>query len=285
MSGGVQMTLSDKCFSDFLYLVHQLTGITVAHNRAFMVEGRLRKRVLALGLKGYEDYLVFVTESPAEQEKFIDLITTNETYFFRTPRIWDYIEKTFLPAWFVENSHRTFQAWSAAASSGEEAHSLGIICHAFREKNPRFSFEILGTDISEEMIRRCQRGEYKGRSVDIFKKSRPEQFIKFMQKNSNATFSVVPEIKTSLRFQTHNLFDSLKEKQTFDLILLRNVLIYFTAEDQEKAIRLLAPFLSKSGVLIIGESESLSYVKTEFSLVEPLIYRHSVESFLEKKVG
>ena len=113
------MTFTEKCFLECLALIHELTGITVATNRVSMVEGRLRKRVLLLKLESYEDYLKLVKQDKKEQVFFIDLVTTNETYFFRTPRIWDYLETKFLPEWFAKHPKQVFTAWSAAASSGD----------------------------------------------------------------------------------------------------------------------------------------------------------------------
>lgn len=83
----MEVVLNEKCFGDFLKLIHELTGITIATNRTSMVEGRLRKRVSALKLSSYEEYLSFVKQDKGEQVNFIDLVTTNETSFFRTPHI------------------------------------------------------------------------------------------------------------------------------------------------------------------------------------------------------
>lgn len=264
--------LSDKCFGDLLSLIHSLTGITIASNRKSMVQGRIRKRAMQLALNDYESYLELVKSDLNEKNIFIDLITTNETYFFRTPRIWDYIEKVFLPNWYKDHPKKIFMVWSAAASSGEEAHSLGILCQSFKEKHPGFSYQILGTDISQEMVQLCQKGLYCGKSIESFKKARPDMFMKYMIKAEDSFYQVNADIKSRLKFQTHNLFKSQIFADAFDLILLRNVLIYFTAQDQEVVLAKIAPRLSEAGVLIIGESESLSHIQHEFKHIEPLVY-------------
>lgn len=280
----MEIILSEKCFGDFVKLIHELTGINIAMNRTSMIEARLRKRLVALSLPSYEAYLKLVQENRDERNQFIDLVTTNETYFFRTPRIWEYIEKKFLPNWLAAHPKKVFTAWSAASSSGEEAHSLGIICQAYKEKNPSFLYQITGTDISNEMVGLCRQGLYSGKSIDSFRKSRTDLFEKYMQKTKYDKYQVIPEIKSRLRFQQHNLFLPYKAEDHFDLILIRNVLIYFQGQDQEKVLSLLAPRLSKDGVLVIGESESLSYIDTSFKLIEPLIYSHS-DYVLTKKVS
>lgn len=269
----MSVVLNDKCLNDFIKLIHELTGITIASNRNSMVEGRLKKRLSTLGLSSYENYLKLVREDTAEQVNFIDLVTTNETYFYRTPRVWDYIEKKLLPEWFSLHPKTVFTAWSAASSSGEEAHTLGVICQAFKDKNPTFLYQITGTDISKEMVDLCQRGHYSGRSIEFFKTNRPELFEKYLTKAHGENFQVIPEIKSRLKFHQHNLFQSLRNNDRFNLVLIRNVLIYFKGSDQEKVISLIGPKMTEDGVMIIGESESLTHINTNFKSLEPLVYK------------
>lgn len=265
-------TLNDKCFSELLKLIHELTGITISQSRKSMVQGRLRKRVGKLSLPNYDAYLEFVRKNPREHPTFIDLVTTNETYFFRTPRVWDYIEKTFLPAWIAAHPNQVFMAWSSASSSGEEAHSLGIICQSLREKNPGFLYQIVGTDISQEMVGLCQKGQYSGRTLEQFRNSRPELFQKYMKEIGGSVFQATPEIRSRLRFNTHNLFNPSVSQDKFDLVLCRNVLIYFTPADQEKVLDNILMRMTEKSMLIVGESESLTHIRSGFKYVEPLIY-------------
>lgn len=274
----MDMVLGEKCFTDYIKFIHELTGITIGKNRNSLVESRLRKRIVTLNLSSYESYFKRVKEDQTEQLKFVDLVTTNETYFYRTPRIWDYIENKFLPDWFAKYPNTVFTAWSAASSSGEEAHTLGILCEAFKEKNPSFHYQILGTDISQEMVALCQQGTYSGRSLDSFKKNRPDLFEKYMCKNTHESYNVTADIKNRLRFQHHNLFQELNQKDKFHLVLIRNVLIYFTGADQERVISLIEPKLTNDGVMIIGESESLTHISTNFKSIEPLIYKKKVSA-------
>jgi len=268
--------LSPETFQLYVSYIRDLTGISIGANRINMVQGRFRKRIQDLGHKSFENYLNFAKENVAEKTVFIDLITTNETQFFRTPRIWAYLSETFLPQWYNENRKKNFTVWSAAASSGEEAHSLGVICQQFKELHPDFTYQIIGTDISNEMIHLCQAATYGDKSISLFKTLKPEAFVKFMRKTSDDRYQPVPEIKSRIRFQQHNLFKPFMAKENFDLILLRNVLIYFTPADQEKVLGLVENNLSEKGLLMIGESESLTHIKTAFQYVEPLVYKKVV---------
>lgn len=264
-------TIDDKCFADYIDFVHKITGITIDKNRSSMLIGRIKKRVVELGMNDYESYLKHTKGNKEEELYFTNLITTNETYFYRTPRIWEFIENDFLPNYFKEHS-KQINIWSAASSTGDEGHTLGIVCQHFKESNQGFSYKILGTDISSSVVARATEGVYIGRPVRRFRDTREDLFSNYMVGDDEVGYKVIPSIKNNIRFKVHNLFDSLKENQQFDLILLRNVLIYFTKEDQEKVIENMYHMLSPHGYLIIGESESLNRINSNFESVSPLIY-------------
>lgn len=274
MSSDGLLSLSDACFENAVELIHSLTGISISPGRRTMVLGRMRRRASELGFTDYDSYLDLVRKDPGEKRLFVDLVTTNETYFFRTPRIWKFIEDEFLPSWLRKNEGKTLQAWSAAASSGDEAHSLAVLLEDFREKHPHFTYQILGTDISREMIELCRKGVYQGRSIESFRSHRPDLFAKYMESSSEG-YSIRADIKLRMKFLEHNLFQPLPMSTSFDLVLIRNVLIYFKGNDQEKVLKLIEPRLAPDGKLIIGESESLSYIRTGFTALQPLVYRKS----------
>lgn len=267
-------TLTDACFTDYLTTIHNFMGITINRNRKAMLIGRMRKRVNELGVEGYEDYLNVIKSDSSEKQKFINLITTNETYFYRTPRIWNFIENTFLKDWHTNNSNQTVNIWSAASSSGEEAYTLGIICQHFKSMHSDFKYRIIGTDISSSVINIANTGVYKGRSIERFKKSRPDLFDKYMIGDNESGYRVISSIKSNISFNTHNLFEKYSENESFNLVLLRNVLIYFSKQDQEKSLINVMRCLDKDGFLIIGESESLNQLEINTKPVAPLVYQH-----------
>ena len=265
-------SMTDRCFQGYLKFVHQATGITISDDRVSMIESRLRRRLLALNLNSYDEYLTLVQSDEHEQKLFVDSITTNETYFFRTPRIWEYLEQTFLPEWSSKNPNQVFKAWSAAASSGEEAHSVGILCEEFRKSQPGFRYSVLGTDISHAMIERCTEGKYTGKSIRAFQKIHPKWFERCMEPSTDDTYQVNDKIRSRLRFKVHNLFRPFPHHERYDLVLLRNVMIYFNKVDQESLLSSIEPRISDHGILIIGESESLSHVQSQFEKIVNFIY-------------
>jgi chemotaxis protein methyltransferase CheR len=262
-------TLSESCFHNYRKMIHDLTGITIDINRKSMLVGRIRKRVAELALSNYEDYLKYIKENKDEEKCFVTLITTNETYFYRTPRVWDFIEKSYLP----NLQKKDIKVWSAACSTGDEAHTLGIICQQHKDKVQSFNYKVTGTDISASVLKKASEGLYVGRAVERFRETRAELFQKYMIGDDTNGYKVLPSIKNNIKFESHNLFRAFEHNEKFDLILLRNVLIYFNKEDQEKVLSNMYKCLAPDGFLIIGESESLYRLETDFESVSPLIYR------------
>ena len=253
--------------------VRRFTGIEMADRKWTLLHGRLRRRLQALSLSSYSDYLAVLDSSAEEAGHFIDLVTTNETSFFRTPRIWDYLWKDFLPAWHAAHAGVTLQMWSAAASTGEEAYSAAMLFEEFRQKHPDFSYRILGTDIAQRVLDAGCSGTYLGRNIDALRKARPSMLEKYFQTDGTA-YSIVPSLRAHITFRPHNLYQRLANPARFDLVLLRNVLIYFDEAGQEAVLESVRLSMAAKAVLVVGESESLNRIRTGFTYQQPLIYQN-----------
>lgn len=253
--------------------VRRHTGIVMADRKWTLLHGRLRRRLQALELSSYRDYLAVLDSSAEEVGHFIDLVTTNETSFFRTPRIWDYLWHGFLPAWHAAHPGGTLQVWSAASSTGEEAYSVAMLCEEFRERHPTFRYRILGTDIAQRVLDTARAGQYLGRNIDGLRKVRPAMLEKFFQAEGEA-HTVLPALRAGVSFRPHNLYQALRDPTRFDLVLLRNVLIYFDEAGQEAVLENVRQSMAERAVLLVGESESLSRIRTGFAYQQPLIYRN-----------
>jgi chemotaxis protein methyltransferase CheR len=251
--------------------VHSLTGITVNEQKKTMLQSRLKKRMKKLSIESYEEYMSYLNKEKNEIEYFINAVTTNETSFFRTPRIWDYFQKNFLPEWFAENPKRQLRLWSAAASSGEEAFSLAICCQEFQNKNPGFDYAIYASDISTEVLGEAQKGIYSHRSVEFLKKSKPGVFDIYFSPLEEDMYSISSKLKNKVYFSPHNLFTVKKEQ--FHIVFLRNVLIYFSGQDQTQVLKNISKSLEdKKGILVIGESESLNRLDVPYDFQQACIY-------------
>lgn len=256
-----------------LDLVHRHTGVTISPAKQSMLQSRLRQRMRALRLASYEDYIRRLGEDGSELQPFIDVVTTHHTTFFRTPRIWQHVREDFLPAWVERHPRKTLRAWSAAASSGEEACTIAICCEELRRQHPDFSYEITGTDIAADVLAHAGIGEYTGKTAGAFRAAHPDLFERYNCLGATERFQLDATVRQRIAYCTHNLLDACPWRDRFDLIFLRNVLIYFKKDVIESVVRNIAPALREGGLLIIGEAESLAAMDVPFQFVRPQIYR------------
>jgi chemotaxis protein methyltransferase CheR len=265
--------MSDGDFAKLRAIIHDQTGITIGETRKSLLVSRLRPRLRALGLGDYASYIDWIAGNEEERQELTDRVTTNETYFHRTPRIWSYFADTCIPEFVAAKRGRAMRVWSAAASTGEEGHTAGVFLEETRSRTPGFDYVVLGTDISARVIDIAAEGLYRGRPVARFRADRPELFARHMAGSDEEGWQVTPQIRSRIRFRQHNLLTPLTGTAQFDVIFLRNVLIYFTSADQERILSQIRRLLHPQGVLFIGESESLTFIESDFEQVEPIIYR------------
>jgi chemotaxis protein methyltransferase CheR len=252
--------------------VRRHTGIAMSERKWTLLEGRLRRRLRELELSAYRDYLQVLEAKPDEVRDFIDLVTTNETSFFRTPRIWDYFAGQFLPRWFAMHADTPLRVWSAAASSGEEAYTVAMLCEEFRSRHPAFRYRILATDIGDAILRKAAAAHYQGRSIEGLKQSHPALLARYFSAVEGG-FAAGPALRANVSFRKHNLHEPVRDIGAMDITLLRNVLIYFDTDGQQKVLENVRRAMAPDGVLIVGESESLSRFDMGFTFEQPLIYR------------
>jgi len=272
-SKDVARPLNDADFSRIRSLIHDKTGITIAENRKSMVYSRLQGRLRELGDETFQDYLNRAIHDQSELQELIDRITTNKTLFYRTPRIWKHFQDICIPSFKLNQNGRPMRVWSAAASTGEEGYTIGMVMAKEKQSNPPFDYSVLGTDISMRVLSIAEAGIYQKLSIDRFRKERPDLCEDFITGNEQEGFSVKSNIKQRIKFKRHNLLEPLRNGGPFDVVFLRNVLIYFTDDDQKKILERVHQQLRPNGTLIIGESESLKSLDCNFEAIEPLIYR------------
>lgn len=258
-------------------LVRTHTGITLSEGKRSMLQGRLRKRMRALGLHTWGDYLSCLQSDEAERQPFVDVVTTHQTSFFRTPRVWTYLQEVFLPAWHPDRDDQPLRIWSAAASTGEEACTAALCCEEWIRQRPggSASYEILGTDISTEVLAKAQEGHYCGTAATGFRSLYPDLYARYNRSAAEDTFQLPESVRSRMKFKPHNLMLAAPRswQDHFDVVLLRNVLIYFRDDDIAAIVARIAPTLRPQGLLMIGESESLSAHSLPFEFIQPQIYR------------
>lgn len=265
--------LSDANFTKLCAIIHKNTGITIADGRKSMLFSRLRGHLRETKEPNFESYISRVSSNSDEMQELINRVTTNKTYFYRTPRVWQHFRNTALAEFLEKSPKRPMRIWSGAASTGEEAHTIGAVLEHTRQSVIGFDYSILGTDVSSRVLQVAENGLYSENAVNPFRKEAPEIFDAHMKCNKDGDYYVSPEIKSRIKFKLHNLLKSLKGTKSFDVVFLRNVLIYFTPEDQEAILRNVHAMLPPNGILYIGESESITRLTTGFTIEDPMVYR------------
>lgn len=254
---------------DFIY---NKTGIYFQDNKKYLLESRLMRRILYLRMSDYEEYLSFLEENPLgknELRYLFDTITINETYFFRNQAQLDALVTKVIPEIISnkkENNNYKIRIWSSAASSGEEAYSVAMMINGFiSSKYPDFEFDIIGSDISTNVLEAAVRGIYSEYSV----RNVPPQYLKRYFTKIDGYYEVSPMIKGMVDFRFLNLYDdiSILSLGNLDVIFCSNVLIYFDSNSKMKVINNLYRALNKNGYLFIGYSESLHGISKAFKLV------------------
>lgn len=263
--------MSDEEFNNLVDLVFEHTSIRMNSSKRHLLINRLSRRLRELGIDSYQQYYLFIKSPKGKSElgSFIDSVTTNETYFYRAPKIWDYFYQEYLPEWYNSlKIKKPLKMWCSASSSGEEPYTIGIFCEEFKSKHKDFSWSLAASDISNEMITRCKTGIYSGRSIS---KLKPIFLKKYFSPLPNEEYEVQNTIKKNINFFTHRLQDNPKGRG-FDIIFLRNVMIYFDKEVKEIVLKQMEKAINPGGILVIGESEGLVNLDTNFKYIKPSIY-------------
>ena len=254
-------------FRDFLQVV---AGIDLGQNKQYLVATRLRRI--------FQDYscstlaeLTALIKSPSKHEvkqKVIDVMTTNETFWFRDTYPFDYMKSTILPTLNKENPGGRFRLWSAACSSGQEAFSLSMIIDEYMRDNfsaKKMLWEIVGTDLSSAILDKAKTGEYD--RLSISRGLSLERLKQYFDKVEDDTWRAKPSIKSRVNFRSLNLQNSFASLSRFDIIFCRNVLIYFSADLKKDILTRMHAQLRPGGILFLGSSESLGGASGLFEMV------------------
>jgi len=258
--------LTDKTFDSFKKLIYRETGIFMRDSKRILVSNRLRKRVTALKLKGYDDYYRYLTstaEGKKEIPNFVDALSTNETYFYRGDKQFEALKQVILPGLFKKQSK--IKVWSAACSTGEEPYTICIVILETAGTSWKGEIEIIATDVNTEVIERAKEGVYSGRTLKFVS---DELLKRYFDDLGNKKYGVQKILKEKIRFKCHNLLKDGPPATGFDIIFCRNVMIYFDRETQKSIVdNSFYKAIKDDGYLFIGHSESLMGKSERFKYV------------------
>ncbi|MDD5433997.1 MAG: protein-glutamate O-methyltransferase CheR [Nitrospira sp.] len=266
--------LSEKVFSALRSLIYERSGIFFPDNKKYVLETRLARRIEDGGFETFDKYVDFLNRDPQRERELttlFEIITTNETSFFRDLNQLQVFELGILSKLMKslgETGNKKLRLWSAACSTGEEPYTMAmqILNRLPQGVNSDWDIEIHATDISEGVLHSARRGEYNDYSI---RNVPPQYLTKFFSKNENGKYGIKPEVKRLVRFSNVNLFDSMKLRvfRGMNVVFCRNVLIYFDEASKKKVINSIYDCLTPGGYLFIGHAESLFNISRAFKLV------------------
>lgn len=263
--------LRDDTFQAICGLMHRAVGLHFNASKKPLISARLGPRIQRLGLGGYDDYVRLI-DSAADGGEFqmaVDLLTTNETYFFREPAHFDTIQAEVL-----RSQPRSLSLWSAAASFGDEAYSLAMLLADLQQQGRLgAAWQILGTDISDRVLRSAVQGIY---PADRLRHVSPERLRRHCLRGEGASeglLQISPQLREHVRFGQLNLCLPIEDLGPFDMVLLRNVLIYFDAPTKAEVVDRVLARLRPGGLFFIGTAEGRVACRTPLQAVAPGVFR------------
>lgn len=263
--------LTEDEFRNFARLIYEESGIFLKDAKITLLSNRLRKRLKALNLDEfaqYYDYITSLKDKTKELEALLDVVSTNETYFFRNERQFEALSKYCFPDIVKKKQKKRMRIWSAGCSTGEEPYTIAICVRENMHLFPDWDIQIVATDIAPSVLEFAREGHYSGRRIE--KVSAPLLKKYFTQNRENPeVYTVNDNLKNLVSFSYINLFKS-KFPDDLDIIFCRNVMIYFDRQHQKELVGNFYKVLNHDGYLFIGHSETLHSLSEDFSYMKIL---------------
>lgn len=251
-------------FDFFSTLVKQRSGLLLTQDKAYLLESRLMPVARKIGLKDLEELATYMREKREEKliETVVEAMTTNETFFFRDQKPFDQFKQIVLPHLLkVRASRKAIRIWSAASSTGQEAYSLAMILSEEAVKLKDWKIDIVGTDISAEVVEKAKAGVYS--QFEVQRGLPITMMIKYFQQNGEK-WQISQKIRDMVQFRTMNLLNDWGTLGTFDVVFIRNVLIYFDQPTKSKILDRVSGIMPSDGVLFMGGAETVMGVSDKF---------------------
>ena len=249
-------------------LISNYCGIYFADDSRYLLERRLGHRLKAHGLETFRDYYRFLLYNRGrsqELSEIIDILTVNETYFFREQKVFDALVEEILPEMRrMRPDVRRFRIWSAGCASGEEPYTIAIMVLEKALKFSGLEVEIIGSDINQRVLQKARKGVYTSNSF----RGVDDYFMKKYFVEEDGSWRIKDAVRKLVSFTHVNLLDQEKVRfaGTMDVVFCRNVLIYFNQESKRRVVDGFHQIMNDGGYLLLGHAESLMNVSTAFTL-------------------
>lgn len=270
-------SLGDADFRRLAGFIESELGIRMPDTKRVMLESRLQKRIRHFGMSGFTEYVDFVFSPQGRESELInmiDAVTTNKTDFFREADHFEYLVESILPEAAARGGTMSF--WSAGCSTGEEPYTLAMVLEEFREANPRFSYRILASDLSTQVLDKAKAAVYDEDKAAPIPMSFKKKYLLRSKDPASGLVRIKPELRAKLSFARINFMDERYPIDgLFDVVFCRNVIIYFERAVQELILGRICRYVRPGGWLILGHSETLTGMDLPLRSVAPTIYARS----------
>jgi chemotaxis protein methyltransferase CheR len=268
--GEVPLTTAE--FEKICAILFEQSAIVLKEGKEGLVRSRLAKHVRRLGLGSYTEYLAAVDadRSGRERSDMIDSLTTNKTSFYREGAHFEYLHDAVLPK--LLGGRERVRIWSAGCSSGEEPYTLSMLLHEVARDVARRDVRILATDLSSKVLGMAREATYPEAAISELPWDGAANYFTRVDRDGQPLLRVRDEVRSLVRFARLNLMESWPMEQGFQVIMCRNVMIYFDKEVQARLVNRFWELLAPGGHLFVGHSESLTSLKHRFTYVQPAVY-------------
>jgi chemotaxis protein methyltransferase CheR len=261
------LELPDDVFRLLRDAIYKRTGMWFADNSKYLLQKRLSPRARELNFDSFQKYFYFLQYDPradTEYDQIYDLVTTNETYFFREPAQLAAFTEEIVPDILTRKGVKKIRIWSAGCSSGEEPYSIAMLLQTagWYEKA---AFEIFASDINQSVLAKARRGQYR---ENAFRACDPALRDRYFTKEADGSWKISDEIRNRISFGRLNLYDESRVSLLghLDVVFCRNVIIYFDDSSKRVVVSNFYNRLVEGGYLLLGHSESLISLSTQFKL-------------------
>jgi len=271
-SAGRRDNFDQAEFDHFRQFLQEACGIALGDNKQYLVSNRIRRLLEEYQLQTFSDLVRALKQNRHRglKEQVIDVMTTNETFWFRDIYPFEYLKNHLLPDWMVSASKTSgpVRIWSAACSSGQEPYSLSMIVEEYRRQKMGAlarPVQIVATDLSSIVLDQARRGEYD--RLSVMRGMSDERLKRYFDNPGDRLWRVKPSVRDRIEFKAWNLLDSYAGLGKFDAVFCRNVLIYFNSELKREILEKIHKALKPGGVLFLGSSEGLSKMSDLYDMV------------------
>jgi chemotaxis protein methyltransferase CheR len=268
------LRLDDHAFGRITALMHATVGLSFADSKRPLISSRLTPRIQRLGLASFDDYAALIEGEGdggdgGEFQVAVDLLTTNETYFFREPAHYELLESEL-----TRTRPQTLQVWSAASSFGDEAYSTAMLLADLAQQGRIGSnWQILGTDISDRVLSSAAQGIYPAERLRGVSPERLKRYCLRGEGESEGLVQMQPKLRDRVRFGQLNLCAPIEGLGPFDVVFLRNVLIYFDPPTKRAVVDRVLSQLRPGGLFFIGTAEGRVACDTPLTALAPGAFR------------